>query len=419
MKAIAEAGAAPRFREARPPARRRPPVTLRGLGGAAVDEVYVLAALVAVLNTYLLVRWGFRAQMAGFDFKGTLWDAAIAIREGVSPYPSPVESQVEVGNPALYPPLLMLLISPLTLLPWSVGAVAWTLVLGAGVAAALYVLDVRDPRCYALAFLAPVVPFGLVFGNATLILVPLVALAWRWRDQWARVGVCIALAIAAKLFLWPLLFWLLGTRRYRAFAAATVGAIAAVVLPWAVIGFAGMGAYPDLLRVAEEVYAVHSFSVATMFAALGAGVELATRGALAVGVGLTAAAFVVGRRRADEISISLAVLAAVLGSPIVWPFYYALLLVPLAIARPRFSALWLLPTLFYFTGRLPRPHLYTDDLEPGGVACCRPEDVPVAPWVFNHTPPGLWPALGHAAVACALVGLTVWSMRRTADDVPR
>jgi len=41
----------------------------------------------------------------------------------------------------------------------------------------------------------------------------------------------------------------------------------------------------------------------------------------------------------DEVSISLAVLAAILGSPIVWEYYYALLLVPLAIVRPRFSGL--------------------------------------------------------------------------------
>jgi hypothetical protein len=417
VKAIAEAGAAPRFRAARPPARRRPQITVAGLRRAAFHEVSALAALVALLNTYLLVRWGFAAHVIAFDFEGTLWDPAVAIRDGLMPYPAPTKSEVEVGNPALYPPLLMLLLVPFTVLPWSVAATLWTILLAVAVAGALYALDVRDVRCYAIAFLTPIVVLGLVFGNATLLLVPLVALAWRWREHWRRGGICLGLAIAAKLFLWPLLFWLLGTRRYRAFAVATTTALAAVVVPWAVIGFTGMSAYPGLLRVAEDVYALHSFSVTTMFGALGADAELGTRGAVAVALALAAAAFYVGRRHSDEISISLAVLAAVLGSPIVWPFYYSLLFVPLAIARPRFSALWLVPTLFFFATRVPRPRLGADELEPGGSACCRPSDVPLASWVFNHAPPGLWPAVAHALLGCAVVGAAVWSMRRTADDV--
>ncbi len=134
------------------------------------------------------MRWGIDNKVLAFDFRGTLWDAAIAIREGDSPYPAPVVDEVRVGNPAVYPPLLMLLVTPLTFLPWAVGATLWTGALCAGVAGALYVLGVRDPRCYALAFLTNLVVTGLVFGNATLLLVPLVALAWRWRDHWVRTG---------------------------------------------------------------------------------------------------------------------------------------------------------------------------------------------------------------------------------------
>ena len=412
MKAIAEAGVGPRLHQARARTYTRPQVTAGGLRRAAVHEISILALALAVLNTLLLVRWGIDNKVLAFDFRGTLWDAAIAIREGRSPYPAPAVDQVRVGNPAVYPPLLMLLVTPLTFLPWAVGATLWTVALCAGVAGALYVVGVRDLRCYAFAFLTNLVVTGLVFANATLLLVPLVALAWRWRDHWARAGACVGLVIASKLFLWPLLFWLLGTRRYRAFAAATATALAAVVLPWALIDFAGMSSYPDLLRVAEEVYAVHSYSVATMLSALGAQTELAARGALAVGVGLAAVAFYAGRRRADSVSLSIAVLAAILGSPIVWPFYYALVLVPLAIVRPRFSALWLLPSLFFFAYRLPRPQLSASALEPGGSAWPVPSDVPLASWIFSHAPPGLWPATGHSLLACALVVLGGWGLLR-------
>ena len=417
MKAIAEAGAAPRFNDARASTRRRR-ITTTGLRRAAFHEVSILAAALALLNTYLVVRWGIDNKVLAFDFRGTVWDGAVAIREGRSPYPAPVFDEVRVGNPALYPPLLMLLATPLTLLPWAVGATVWTLLLCAGVAGSLHVLGVRDPRCYALAFLTNLVVTGLIFGNATLLLVPLVALAWRWREHWARAGACVGLVIAAKLFLWPLLFWLLGTRRYRAFGAAVATAVVAVVLPWSVIGFAGMSSYPDLLRVAEEVYAVHSYSVATMLSALGAETQVAARTALAVGLGLAAVAFYAGRRRADSVSLSLALLAAILGSPIVWPFYYALLLVPLAIARPRFSPLWLLPGVFYFAYRLPRPRLSSSALDPGGSAWPVPEDVPLASWIFSHAPPGLWPAVGHSLLACALIVLGGWALMRARSVRP-
>jgi hypothetical protein len=45
----------------------------------------------------------------------------------------------------------------------------------------------------------------------------------------------------------------------------------------------------------------------------------------------------------------LATLAVIAFSPIVWQHYLALLLVPLAVLRPRFSAVWLIPCLLWLT----------------------------------------------------------------------
>lgn len=375
----------------------------------------VAASLFGALTWMRLVVIG---DAFAFDFEGTLWQPAKAILDGVSPYPAPSPGEVDVGNPALYPPLLMLLVTPLTVLPWSVASIAWGALLVGAVAAALWVLRVRDPVCYGLALVSAPVVSGVGWGNATLVLVLAVALAWRWRGEWLRVGIVVGLAIAAKLFLWPLLFWLLGTRRYRAAGASAVAAAAGVLVPWAVIGFAGLGDYPELLRVAEDVFATHGYSVATMVAALGASIGLATWTAFGVGVAFAGCAWLAGRRGADEVSISLAVLAAILGSPIVWGYYYALLLVPLAIARPRRSWPWALLAGFYLTHRLPRPKLTAEDLLPGGVACCRPDGVPLASWVFNHAPPGLWPALGHATLALIIVGGALLPLLRDGRSAP-
>ena len=106
---------------------------------------------------------------------------------------------MNVGNPALYPPLLMFLVIPMSLLPWWLALTIWTLVGIASVLGALYVLGVRDLRCYGVALLCGPTVAGLAWGNATLLLVPLVALAWRWRHHTYRAGIVLGFAIAAKL----------------------------------------------------------------------------------------------------------------------------------------------------------------------------------------------------------------------------
>ena len=42
-------------------------------------------------------------------------------------------------------------------------------------------------------------------------------------------------------------------------------------------------------------------------------------------------------------SLGLAIAAALVLSPIVWRHFFVLLLVPLALSRPRFDAVWLIP----------------------------------------------------------------------------
>ena len=57
-------------------------------------------------------------------------------------------------------------------------------------------------------------------------------------------------------------------------------------------------------------------------------------------------------RRGDEVgSFACAIAAALAFSPVVWLHYLVLLAVPLGIARPRFSALWLLPIVLWVCPR--------------------------------------------------------------------
>jgi hypothetical protein len=73
---------------------------------------------------------------------------------------------------------------------------------------------------------------------------------------------------------------------------------------------------------------------------------------LVCGVALLAGCVLFARRRDEPRSFTCAIVATLVLSPIVWLHYLVVLLVPMAILRPRFSALWLLPILLWIS---PKP----------------------------------------------------------------
>ena len=333
----------------------------------------------------------------GFDFIGTLWEPARAVVEGGAIYPEPTRAAIEVGNPSVYPPPFILLAVPLTLLPAHAAAWLWIALLAAAVLGALWILGVRDWRCFVLAATSPVVMQGLFWGNLTLLLVLPVAVAWRYRDRAIPAGLAVGTGIAAKLFLWPLLFWLVFTRRFRAAAIGVVFASALVVASWAVIGFQGFTEYPDLLRAVQDVYATRSFSVATVAGGLGAPTSIAVAICTAVGVALlVTAAWTARRDDGDRRAFALVIGACVLASPIVWANYAALLFVPVAVMWPRFSPVWLFSYPIWLAGLLPKPVM------PVPEPCCRPADVPEVVWGLSHAEPVPWFAAGVVSVVAAV-----------------
>jgi hypothetical protein len=55
-------------------------------------------------------------------------------------------------------------------------------------------------------------------------------------------------------------------------------------------------------------------------------------------------------RERDVATLTLALAAGLAASPIVWVHYFLLLLVPLALAHPRFSVWWFVPFAYYPLG---------------------------------------------------------------------
>ena len=291
------------------------------------------------------------------DF-GDFYAAAEAVLRGDNPYQADL-SRDWLGF--VYPPLLAWLLTPLTLLPVTTAVSVWAALTLLFVVAALWVLGVRDWRCYPLALLSPFARETIEFGSVDGLLLLAVACTWKYRDAPVRAAAASGLTIALKLFLWPLAFWLGVTGRIRTALLSCVAVAAFVLVPWAAIGFQGLGGYRDLLaEVARQQDGSYSL------AALAEQFDVATTFARTVSIAVAAlllflavrAAHESGREKRvrDRRSFTLALAAALTLTPVVWNHYLLLLFVPVAIARPRLSGLWVLPCLYEFDWYGPKPN---------------------------------------------------------------
>lgn len=324
-------------------------------GFAAIHRastIAVFAVLPAVLAVTVLTASFVRGPFL-YDFHGGLYGAGKDVVHGKSPYRASFlkddaarkragEEVDTVIDVPVYPAPALVAAVPFSLLPYRVAGVLFALLSIGAFVGGLRLLGVRDWRCYGVAALSWPVLHGLMLGALTPLLVLAAGVAWRYRGSWWRTGVAVSVAVVAKLFLWPLAVWLLFTRRIRAFGLAVAAGLVATVAAWAAIGFAGLADYPrmlgDLSFVSEDVGA----SPVAAFMAVGFSPAAAKAAALLLGVGVLAYAW---RAGGDRRKFGLAVLAALLASPMVWPHYYALVFVPIALVAPRLSALWFVPLL--------------------------------------------------------------------------
>lgn len=309
------------------------------LGAAKTGHALLWYVLPALLVGLALSYW---VRGAGTDFDANVWRPALAVVHGESPYPRP-ELAALVGHATfLYPPPILLVDLPFAAMPHSVARAAFWVVTIGSVVLSLWIVGVRDRRVLLVASLAYPVWLADVIGNPTLLLLVLVALAWRYRDEPGRAGLAVGCAIAFKLIVWPLGLWLLVTRRFRATAVAAGTSLVLVITAWAAIGFKGLADYPHLLRMfSETTGAPRAFTITTL--ATKAGIDTSVGRVLQVlcGMALLAGVWMLRRREAgDRRAFSMAVLAALVISPVVEIWYVALLLVPLAILQPTYSRLW-------------------------------------------------------------------------------
>jgi alpha-1,2-mannosyltransferase len=244
----------------------------------------------------------------------------------------------------VYPPPAAFLLIPFTFLPYTVAAALWIFLILAATALVLYVLDVRDWRCYAVTLLAASSLAVVTSGSLSSFLALGTALLWKYRDRRLVAGLVVGAIVVAKLYLWPLLVWLVAVRRWRTAALGIATAAGLALFGWAVTGFAGLTHYPHRVSSVASLEQGQSYSPVALALSLGAHIRVGELLSVALGLGLFAAAFHETRRPDGERrSFVLAIAATFACSPISWLHYFVLLAVPIALAGPALTPLWVLP----------------------------------------------------------------------------
>jgi hypothetical protein len=327
-----------------------------GLGGPTRPRDIVLFALLPlVFATAVLAISAHGSSAYGVEFKGNLWEPAKRILAGESPYqPARLDDLLHGRGPdvgrgyiaqAVYPAPAHVAAVPFGLLPLGVAVPLFIVLSTLGLVIALWLLEVRDWRCYGLVFLAIPTVHALNLGGLTPLLLLGVAVLWRYRDRpWVTATAAAAL-VAAKLYLWPLVVWL--ALRFRGALLASALTAVFMIVGWAVIGFAGFTGYPHLLRTLAHIHQLDTYALPTIGFKLGLSLHHAREAAVIVGLALLAAALLFARRRNEQGSFALALAASLALTPIVWQQYFLLLFVPIAFVSPRLGLPWILGLTFW------------------------------------------------------------------------
>jgi hypothetical protein len=284
--------------------------------------------------------------------------AGRAVVHGVSPYVDPSSPAVWSGHSFVYPYLVAWCFIPFAAVPMVTAGLVYYLGSVAALVATVRMLG--GPRAGAvpivLALTAVPVVRALQLGTLNVWLLFGLAIAWRYQSKAAVVVAALTAVIVAKLFLLPMLAWLVLTRRWRAAATTAVLCVAAVMLGFG-LADQSPGSFVRMLSVLSDHEAPHSSSITALVELLGASRAQATGIALLAAAVVVAAGWAQARRKQNEAYIFCGcVVASLVASPIVWAHYFTLLLlIPLTLRWQRRSQLiaWGVTWLVWAPGGAP------------------------------------------------------------------
>ena len=269
----------------------------------------------------------------------------------------------------LYPPSFALLMLPVVVVPSNVAAPIWMVLLMVVGIGAVWRMPVSRPIRWVMTLMLGLSwPFidALAQGQVGPILMLLFVAGWRAVDRPAPgmpgapesrrsprerpllLGIALGLGTTIKIQPAVVIAWAALTGRFRA-AAIAIGVVAALALVATLI--VGVGAWSDLASVLAATnrpeFTMNSVGVARLAYEAGAPAALATQVYVASLVAAAIAVVAAIRWCTPVASYLVAAVASQLFSPVIWPHYAIVLLLPVAwlLARRRWWAILLLVPL--------------------------------------------------------------------------
>lgn len=303
---------------------------------------HVLLAVLPLVLTGWVVYHVYASGIAAVDFQHSFWVGGWRTLHGLDPY-AWTRGQISGGVSFPYPALTAVLLAPFGLVSSFPESIPVTAAAIFAAPLSLWVLNVRDWRVYgAVALWAPVV-VGWQSANFTLALIVGVALMWRFRQRPLLAAAVVACLVSIKPILVPLWFWLLLTRRWRAAAISAAFGIALNAVSWTVLGWHELSRWVNLLSLQGRLQDSTGYSLIALSSHLGLGRTFGYVLIVALSCLLVAAAVALAKAEREEGVFSVAVLLTIVISPQADAHYFAMLLVPLALIRPRLFWAWLAP----------------------------------------------------------------------------
>lgn len=307
---------------------------------------HALFGFAPILITALLVYTIYADGNSAVDFQHSFWQAGWRTLHGTDPY-SWTRAQIAGGVSFPYPAPVALLLAPLALISSPAAGIPVTAACIIAAPLALWIVEINDWRLYgAVALWAPVV-VGWQTANFTLPLIVGTALLWRWRRRRWPAAVLVACLVSVKPIMAPLWVWLVLTRRWRTAALGVgIGTVLNAV-SWTVLGWHHLGGWLKLLSLQGSLRDGTGYSLIAVTRHLGLAQPIGTM--LMVGCGCALAWIAVLATRAGQPRrvFAAAVLLTIVIAPEIDSHYFALLLLPLALERPRLSWPWLLPLVLW------------------------------------------------------------------------
>jgi alpha-1,2-mannosyltransferase len=309
--------------------------------------LFVFLPIVVVGGIILTSTFGHHTLTPFWDFH-VFRNAGNDVLHGRSPYPPADSGVLAHENSFVYPAPAALVMIPFAPIPFTAAAWIFAAIAIVSIPVALRIIGVRDYRCYGIALLSAPFAYSVGLGAITPMLLVGVALVWRYRDRRWIAAAALASVVMLKLFLWPLLLWLAFTRRVRTALLSVLLMGVVTLASWAVLGFAGLRSYSNVLNILTHLVEGKGFSLVALGLSLDAAGPVARALPWIAGAVLMAIVALRGREPgADPLTFVVSCGAALALSPIVWLHYFLLLYIPIGIVRPRLSWLWALPLAFW------------------------------------------------------------------------